>query len=526
VTGSVDGAGRSETSSRSEQDILEAAKGGGFLAGGSFFEFATRFLIAILLARTLGAQDYGLYVLAISAASLFAGISLLGLDDAMVRYVAILAGRRDHPGVSGTLQIGLGVSTAAGLLMGAVLLLAAQPIAEGLFHEPRLESLLRLFAVIVPFLTVSNVLAGVTRGFRKMHHVVLAENVVQSVVRVALLAVLAFAGTLNLYAAALVFGISDVAASVTMIVLLNQRFPLAGSFGPGVRRDAKEIFGFALPLWLSGVLRQFRRNIETVMLGALSSASSVGVFSVAGKVNLVGHVFLLSMLGSVKPILAHAHDRNDHEALSRLYRASTRWTLGLSLPFFLITVLYAEPMLRIFGQAFVSGSTALVVLAFAELANAATGVCGPVLDMTGHTRVKLANTALWTVLLIGGSAVFIPRWGVLGAAVATLIAVATVNVLTVIEVRILERLSPYDASFWKPVVAGIGALVVGLALRMWIPVGMTIAPAMLQAVVVGAVYSGLTLLFGLAPDDRMVVDRVLRKVRLPFGRVRTAGRSL
>jgi len=101
-----------------------------------------------------------------------------------------------------------------------------------------------------------------------------------------------------------------------------------------------------------------------------------------------------------------------------------------------------------------------------------------------------------------------------------------VNVLTVIEVRILERLSPYDASFWKPVVAGIGALVVGLALRMWIPVGMTIAPAMLQAVVVGAVYSGLTLLFGLAPDDRMVVDRVLRKVRLPFGRVRTAGRSL
>ena len=73
------------------------------------------------------------------------------------------------------------------------------------------------------------------------------------------------------------------------------------------------------------------------------------MFSVAAKVNLVGHVFLLSMLGSVKPILAHAHDRNDHEALSRLYRASTRWTLGLSLPFFLITVLMALPGFVIVG---------------------------------------------------------------------------------------------------------------------------------------------------------------------------------
>ena len=78
-----------------ERHILASAKGGGMLAGGQFFEMASRFVIAFLLARAIGASGYGLYNLALSAGALFAGLSALGLDDAMVRYVAIQT-RRCH----------------------------------------------------------------------------------------------------------------------------------------------------------------------------------------------------------------------------------------------------------------------------------------------------------------------------------------------------------------------------------------------------------------------------------------------
>jgi O-antigen/teichoic acid export membrane protein len=188
----------------------------------------------------------------------------------------------------------------------------------------------------------------------------------------------------------------------------------------------------------------------------------------------------------------------------------------------MVLVLYPQAILNVFGASFVAGTTVLVLLAFAELMNAGTGICGPLIDMTGHTRVKLANTILWTVLLIGGDALLIPRWGVVGAATASLIAIGTVNVVTVAEVWILERLIPYDRSFWKPVVAGLAALTAGFALRAWMPVGTDIGRAIGQGIAVGGIYGGLMLLFGLEPDDRLVFQRVVSKTRRVLARRRPA----
>lgn len=507
------------TLSMQQQNALATAKGGGFLAVGTIFEFAARFLIALLLARLLGPQDYGLYVLSLTAAGLFTGISLVGLDDALVRYAAILSGRNDRAGLRGALQISLGVPLAAALFVGATLFLTASPVAEGLFEEPRLASLLRLFAVVVPFLTVSNVLAGTARGLRRMDYAAFAENIIQSVVRIVLLAGLALIDGLSLFAAGIVFGVSDIVATITLIILLKREPPLAQPPDEKVRRDFKPLLRFALPLWLSGLLRQFRRNIEILMLGALSGVSSAGVYAIVSRINLVGHVSLLSILVAVRPILAQLHDCGDRDGLSHLYRTATRWALTLNIPFFLIVLLHANEILGMFGDSFAVGTTSLIVVAVAELVNAGTGICGPMIDMTGHTRVKLANSVLWTILTIGAGALFIPRWGVVGAAVASLIGIAATNILAVVELWVLERVRPFDRTFCKPVLAALAALGSGLVLRSWAP-DTTGLGLVAQAVTVSAVYAGIVVLLGLEPEDKLVASRTLHKARALIDRRR------
>ena len=70
-------------------DIAFAAKGGGTLFAGRLFTWGIRFGIAIMLARLLGADGYGVYNLALSVASIGAILPLLGLDSAIVRYTAV-----------------------------------------------------------------------------------------------------------------------------------------------------------------------------------------------------------------------------------------------------------------------------------------------------------------------------------------------------------------------------------------------------------------------------------------------------
>jgi O-antigen/teichoic acid export membrane protein len=402
--------------------------------------------------------------------------------------------------------------------MGAGLFVLAQPIAEHMFHEPKLVPLLQLFSLVVPFLTLSEVLVGAAHGFKKMEYSAIAQNFVQLLVRLFLIGALGLFG-LNAIQVAIVFGLSDVAASVVLVYLLNKEFSWKRPLHTA-RHDVREISGYALPLWLSDLLKKFRKNIQTILLGALSTVTNVGIFTLVDRINLIGHIFYLSLLASVKPVLAELFARKDWEQMGRLYQTATRWTFMLNLPMFLIMVLFPGPLLSIFGRSFVDGAAALAILAWAELINAGTGICGSIIDMTGYAKLKLLNSILWITLGVGTNFLLIPRWGLVGAAVAVLIGITTINLLRVLEIWILFRLLPYNLSFVKPIVAGLAAFGVAQIMGQWFPAEANLLYTAIDGFMVLAVYASVLLLLGLAPEDRTVLAQMSRRVNSMFSRNR------
>ena len=135
---------------RTKDDIAGVAKGGGFLFGGSLFEYVARFGIAFLLADITGADGYGQYTLAISVGATLTGLASLGLDDTMVRYVAILRGRMDREGLAGAIVLGLVASFLTGVLASFGLWLLAPTIAVDIFNDEQLTSMIRVIAVAMP----------------------------------------------------------------------------------------------------------------------------------------------------------------------------------------------------------------------------------------------------------------------------------------------------------------------------------------------------------------------------------------
>lgn len=504
------------STSKSDRDLISTATGSGVLATGQVIETVFRFFIALLLAKHLGTDNYGLYVLAISVATIAAGISNLGLDRAMVRYVAILNARSDRPGLWGAIQVGFWISTVSAAVFGVALFLGASTIATSMFNELRLVEPLRLMAILVPFLTISTTLAGIAHGFRKRGTVALAENIVQTLVRLGLYLALVQWSNLDLTNALVVFGLADIAATLTMIALLEKVAPHGKEVRETARRDTREIFAFAVPLWLSGLLRHFRRNIESLLLGALTAVTNVAVFAIAAKVNVLGRIAYLSTLAAVKPVIAELSDQGDHRGLARIYATTTRWTFAFSVPFFVIILFMREPILQVFGDDFVAGANALLILSAAELVNAGTGVCQSLIDMTGHVRLKLFNSLMWVVIQVGSGVVLIPRWGVVGAAVSGLLAITIVNVATVIQMLVLEKLWPYDRSFWKPILAGVGAAVVAWGLGASNVSGLTAVIGF--GALIAVVYGGLLFAFRLEPDDRVVLDRLRMRFNLTRSR--------
>jgi O-antigen/teichoic acid export membrane protein len=500
-----------------EQNILLTAKGGSIVFVGKLFNFGSRLVITFLLTRLLGPEQYGLYNIALSAATIASGLALLGLDTALMRYVALYASRRDEGRVWGSLQIAIGISMVLSALMSAVLFGLAHVIAVEVFHNAALAPVLQLISFAVPFLGLSDVLAGATRGFKHMEHMVIAQNFAQPASRVILIIVFALTG-LSLMEAVISFALADMVASLILFYFLHRQFSLKRPLG-AAQRETREILAYSVPMWLSQMITTFRGSIQMIMLGSLNSVFSVGIFSVANQLNLFADLVQTSVTTAVRPIIVEVYDGKNREQLGRLYQTVSKWIFSFNFPVFLIIVLFPAPIMSIFGKGFVEGAAALVLLSWASLVDAVTGMCGAILDMTGYTRLKLMNAIIRIVLVILLSLLLIPSYGMTGAAVAVLVGVTVLNVLRVVEVYVLFRLLPYNLSSFKPILAGIAAWLVALTAGDWLSLMGENVQIILRIALLVSVYVGALLLLGLDPEDRAILSRVKKRANRRFSHV-------
>jgi len=119
--------------------------------------------------------------------------------------------------------------------------------------------------------------------------------------------------------------------------------------------------------------------------------------------------------------------------------------------------------------------------------------------------------------MVGLNVLLIPRWGMVGAATASLAAVAINNLLRLIEVYILFRLLPYNVSFLKPVTAGLAALAAALALGRLLPAEASLLYAAVNVIILLAAYVGAILLLGLSEEDRSVLARLRGRLNIVLG---------
>jgi O-antigen/teichoic acid export membrane protein len=115
--------------------------------------------------------------------------------------------------------------------------------------------------------------------------------------------------------------------------------------------------------------------------------------------------------------------------LQRLINRSSRVAIGLSLVVALGICLFAKPFLLLFGRDFTPGIGLVWVLSCAELISAGAGSVGMVLIMTGHERAALRGSIVSAALVVVLSALLIPRWGAMGAAIADGVALGVVNLI-------------------------------------------------------------------------------------------------
>lgn len=489
-----------------DRNILTAARGGGIVMFGLLFDYASRFVFGIVIARALGADGFGLYTLGITVGTVLASVARLGLSEGLVHFLPDALHQRDDNRVRGILQVGLVLPIVLGIGLGVGMLLLAVPLANNVFHDPAAVPVLRVMGVCIPLIALGRLLMASTRGFKYMRYEVYADNIAFGATRLALSLLLLALGW-GLLGALLAYAVAWIVSDGLMLFFLNRLFPLKRFFG-SVKRPNRQLLAFSAPVCLTQVVRQVGSNIELLVLGMVSTMASVGVYSAAVRIQTVGAMLLTAGEAVAKPIIADLYHQRDWVQLGRLYQTLTRWSLSFILPYFITILLFANPILSIFGEEFERGSMILVIVSLGTLVNAGTGICGAMIVMTGHSKVTFLNSIISAGLSLSLSLTLIPRLGLVGVAVATALSMSLINLIRLAQVYWLHRLWPYSRVFHKPFVATAVALLVSWGVSRVMPAERHLFYLLVNLLVLWSVYVGATLLLRLSDEDRMVLRSV------------------
>jgi len=496
--------------SSSRQNILTVAKGGSIGFAGKLFVQLLSLLFIYIVARFLGAEQYGLYKLAVTISMIVSAICMIGLDGGVKRYISLARVENNRAKIWGVIQLGTWLPAVIGLLFTLILFLGASPIAEYIFKKPELSEALKLISLSIPFLVLIQSLKAIAIGFKKIEYNVLAYDIGFNLIKLLLSLVVLAIGYQILGVVVAYIG-SAIISAVFLFYLVNKLFPL-GQVPAQAEHQTKDIITFSLPLFLSLLLNQFGRNFETLVLGAYGLLVDVGVYSVILSISAIGNMGFVALRTIAAPIFAELHSQNKEQELRNFYQVITKWSLAFNFPIFLTVIIFGENLLSIFGKDFSAGSLGLVILASSTLFNACTGACGTLLNMSGYSKVNFYNSIVYLVATLALDFALIPSYGLIGAALAGALTIVIVNTLMSIEAYVLlNRIVPFNLSFYKPLVAAIiaGAVAFFLKTNFW--TDKMILPLVIFGISMWLLYLGIIYLLGLSDEDKLIFKQLKRK---------------
>jgi len=491
-----------------EREALETIAHGAVLtSGGVAGQRALTAATEFVLTRGLGPTAYGVYALAWRIAQLLSRLVTFGSVPAIQRYLPEYAEdptrRGTVAGLAYATTVGFGVAFAAGVWV------AAPAINARTVTEPAFPGTMRAFGVLVGLLGVVMVASALFRAVGSARGEILFNKLLRPGVRlvgaVAALAlgysVVGVAGAIVAATAALAAAAVPLSASVTGV-----RPSLTG-----VRSEARRFYDHAAPVAMSSLGKVFQNRVDVLLVGALLTATAAGVYNVVLVVIAVAWIPLLSFNQLLPPVASELYASDRTETLNAVYGSVTRQIVTAVVPILGVLVVFGREILRLFGEPYVAGYVPLVVYLGGVFVGSAVGATGWLLMMTDHQYARMALDWLLAVLNVALTYAFVVRYGLVGAALGTSLAIAVQNGIQVVLLRHFEGLWPFDRTFLPPLAAGGVAVGAMYAVRALFA-GPT---AVLAGVPVGlAAYASSLSVLGVDPRDRFVARRLARRYRV------------
>jgi O-antigen/teichoic acid export membrane protein len=391
------------------------------------------FVFNLALARLLGPAGAGIFFLAFTVAAVASVISRLGLDHALLRFVASGAETDDWDQVAGVSRLGIKTAGLAALFVSLLVFILSPIISAHVFREPSLVVPLRIISAGIIPLSLTALHSEMLRGLKEV-----AKSIMVHwqgfLVPLISLPLLLLSGSANGPAGA---AASYMASAWVTLFAAHHLWTRAAPEIRGIKGhfDTRLLVTTSLPLLLVASVNMVMNWTDTVMLGVFTDSESVGIYGIAMRISLLTGFALVSINTIAAPKFAALYAKGMFQELKNLAKKTTRIMTLSVLPVCLFFIFLPGVVLGFFGESFLRGGLVLAILTVGQFFNVAVGSVAYLLVMTGHQNTYqkiIVTSAVINVLL---NLILIPLFKIHGAALATAVSLVFNNIAAMMAVR-------------------------------------------------------------------------------------------
>lgn len=384
-------------------------------------------LSQVLLARWMGAFEFGIYVYAWTMVLMIGCLSDMGLASAARRfipeYTGLNAPDKLRGFLSGSRWLAFAISTVIGTI-GATVVFFATPWIDSFAVVP-----LYLACAIVPIYGLVQMQAGIAQSYDWPNLALMPFYIIRTtVVMVAMGVIWLIGAATDAITAMLVSVIAVYAVTVGQGFVLEQR--LKAKVPAGAKTyDIKTWLSTSLPIFVVEGFYLLLTYVDILAIEHFRSPEDVAVYYAGARLLAIVAFVYFAIASSTAHKFTAYHVAGDKEKLAAFFAQTIRWTFWPSLAVCAGILVFGKPLLYLFGPNFDAAYPVMFILAVGMMSRAAVGPAERLLNMLGDQKKCAAIYAGAFAINLALCIVLIPRIGIEGAGAATTSALVVESIL-------------------------------------------------------------------------------------------------
>ncbi|HEY3363395.1 MAG TPA: flippase [Methanosarcina sp.] len=434
--------------------INRIVTGSGVILAGTLIGMLLDIITKKVLTSHLSPADFGTYALALTVISITGAVATLGLNEGVPRYIAFFRGRHEEQKVHELIISAMIMGLIAGLLSIMFSPALFQSLAGNSFDaQGKVLSVVKILIFAVPFTILLNLTVAIYRGFDRTNVNMYFYNIIRPVSLLGFASVSVFIGAslkgvvfADLLSMIFTFGIM----SIYFIKKPPTKRTIKQEWKIKFSEPTRQLIRYSFPLLITATLLNIMSWIDTIMLGYFKSAEIVGIYNAVYP--LVGFLSLVvASMGFVYvPVTSKLWGQNDIAPLGSIYAVMTKWCFLLTFPLFALIFIYPEYFItKLYGAQYVSGATALRILALGFIANSYFGFNYHTLLASGDSDFLMKCSVASAGINVVINFMLIPEYGMVGAAIGTAVSFTSIEVLMTLRAWRKQNMHPFTSTYKK-----------------------------------------------------------------------------